>query len=311
MRRKKYEKSKEHVILMKVDFAFKYVMRNEKVASGFLSAVLGIDKTEIKKIVYLDTNTDKSRENLKLGILDLLILLNGDKKVNIEIQIPYQRYWNNRVLFYTCEEYVSGHRKGYGYKDDDIPSVINVSILDFIYFKDNPYLYNHFGIYNLKTKQKLTDKIDINIIELGKLEHVLSEEEQEYSELIRWARFISSTSWEEYEMYGKDDEAMEEAIKELKKINEIDMEYERYIRREIARRDAYQREEDDREFKERKAWLVRYEEKLAKDNEKLARDKEKIARQMEEITKNKEIIMQQDKELERLKKELEELKANS
>ena len=48
---------------MKVDFAFKYVMRNEKVIKGFLSAVLGIDKSEIKSIEYLDTNTEKSREN--------------------------------------------------------------------------------------------------------------------------------------------------------------------------------------------------------------------------------------------------------
>ena len=254
---------------MKVDFAFKYVMRNEKVIKGFLSAVLGIDKSEIKSIEYLDINTEKSRENEKLGILDLLVLLNGKKKVNIEIQIPYQRHWNNRVLFYACGEYVSGHRKGYGFKDEEIPSVISVSILDFIYFKDNPYVYNHFGIYNSKTQEKLTDKIDINIIELGKLEHVLPEEEKECPALVRWAGFISSTSWEEYELYGKGGEAMKEGVKELKKINEIDMEYERYIRREIARRDAYQIKENEREYREE--------------------------------------IEKKDKEIERLKKELETL----
>lgn len=335
MNKEKYEKAKEHVILMKVDYAFKYVMRNEKVMSGFLSAILGIEKSEIKDIVYLDTNTDKSGLNEKLGILDLLVFLNGEKKVNIEIQISYQKYWNNRVLFYTCEEYVSGHRKGFDYADKDIPSVINVSLLDFIYFKDNPYLYNHFGIYNLKTKQKLTDKIEINIIELGKLVHILPEEEQEYPDLVRWARFISSTSWEEYEMYGKDDEAMEEAIKELEKINGIDMEYERYIRREIARRDANQRESDEREFQEKKASLARYEEKIAKEQKKLdkvkaelTREREKLTKERQEFIKSKEILdtdmkefaeqqeiakvreelKKKDKELEELKKELEELK---
>ena len=146
-------------------------------------------------------------------------------------------------------------------------------------FKNNPYVYNHFGIYNSKTQEKLTDKIDINIIELGKLEHVLPKEEKECFELVRWARFISSTSWEEYEMYGKGDEAMEEAVKELKKINEIDMEYERYIRREIARRDAYQIKENEREYRE-------------------------------EIKKHKEEIEKKDKEIEQLKKELETLQAD-
>ena len=40
----------------KVDFAFKELMRDETVRKGFLSAVLGIKDTDIKKTVLLNTN---------------------------------------------------------------------------------------------------------------------------------------------------------------------------------------------------------------------------------------------------------------
>ncbi|MBQ3583106.1 MAG: Rpn family recombination-promoting nuclease/putative transposase [Lachnospiraceae bacterium] len=296
---RKNEENKDKVVLMKVDFAFKYVMRNEKVVRGFLSAVLGISQTEIKTIEYLDTNTEKKRENEKLGILDLLVLLNGNKKVNIEIQIPYQRFWNNRMLFYICEEYVSGHRKGYGFTDEEIPDVVSVCILDFVYFENNPYVYNHFAIYNSKTNERLTEKIDINMIELGKLSRVSAEEEQEYTELIKWARFISATTWEEYERLGMEDESMAEAVKELRKINEVDMEYERYIRREIARRDAYQIKENERAYKE----MIEQQKQIIMQNQ-LENQKGK-----EELEKSREEIKNLKLELEMLKekyhKELE------
>lgn len=85
----------EQIILMKVDYAFKYVMRNENVTKGFIAAVLGVDKEEIVSIEYFDTNTEKDGEDNKLGIMDLLISMNGSKRINIEIQLNYMKYWVN------------------------------------------------------------------------------------------------------------------------------------------------------------------------------------------------------------------------
>ena len=49
----------------KVDFAFKELMRDETVRKGFLSAVLGIKDTDIKKTVLLNTNLPKIHEDGK------------------------------------------------------------------------------------------------------------------------------------------------------------------------------------------------------------------------------------------------------
>lgn len=94
----------------------------------------------------------------------------------------------------------------------------------------------------------MTDKIDLHIIELKKLENVSEEEKLEYGDIIKWARFISAKTWEEYENFGREDEAMAEAVKELKRINADEIERLKYLHREIALRDEYQykREAEER-----------------------------------------------------------------
>ena len=238
----------EQIILMKVDYAFKYVMRNEDVTRGFIAAVLGVDVKDILYIEYLDTNTEKDGEESKLGIMDLLISMNGNKRINIEIQLNYMKDWINRSLFYISEGYFSGCRSGRGYSDDEVPALISINILDFIFLKNENRMYNEFRLMNRRSKKELTDKIDIHIIELKKLESLSEEEERECIDIIRWARFISANTWEEYEKLGSEDDAMAEAVKELKKINADEIERLRYLHREMALRDEYQykREAEER-----------------------------------------------------------------
>ena len=238
----------EQIILMKVDYAFKYVMRNEKVIKGFIATVLGVDKEEIVSIEYFDTNTEKDGEDNKLGIMDLLISMNRNKRINIEIQLNYMKYWVNRSLFYVSEGYSGGCRSGSGYSDEETPSVISINILDFIFLKDENRMYNRYNLINRRSGKELTDKIDLHIIELKKLENVSEEEELEYGDIIKWARFISAKTWKEYESFGREDKAMAEAVKELKRINADEIERLKYLHREIALRDEYQykREAEER-----------------------------------------------------------------
>ena len=52
----------EFIMLPKVDFAFKELMRNDIVRKGFLSAVLDIKADDIKETVLLNTNLSKLHE---------------------------------------------------------------------------------------------------------------------------------------------------------------------------------------------------------------------------------------------------------
>ena len=279
--------NQEQVILMKVDYAFKYVMRNKNVMKGFLSAVLGVDKKEILEIEYLDTNTEKDGEASKLGIMDLLVSMNGSKRINIEIQLYYVEGWLNRSLFYLCEEYTTGFRSGKGYAE--IPSVVSINILDFIILKDEEWVYNTYKMTNQQSHNVLTDKIDIHIIELRKLKKVSEEELEQHKEVIKWAKFIAAETWQDYEVFGREDADMAEAVEELRKINADEIERLRYLHREIAMRDEYQRKLDEEKRQaERKEDEARRKEDEARRKEDEARRKEDEAKRREDEARRKE-----------------------
>jgi len=60
---------KEFIMSPKVDFAFKEIMTNEKVRTGFLSAVLNLKDTDIKSTILLNTTLKKVHEDEKQGYL--------------------------------------------------------------------------------------------------------------------------------------------------------------------------------------------------------------------------------------------------
>jgi predicted transposase/invertase (TIGR01784 family) len=244
--------------------------------------------------------------------------MNGNVKVNIEIQLTMEKYWSNRIMFYLCEEYTTGYRKGEGYDDVNIPKVVNISLLDVDYLKDEERVYNNFKIMNTRSGRVLTDKMDIHIIELSKLDRVTAEEEAEHKDILKWARFISAASWSEYEKYGKEDGAMAEAVKELRKINADEIERLRYLHREIAIRDEQQRKIDEERSKKEAEKIKKESEEIKKESEEIKKESEEIKKESEEIKKKSEemkkesekaikIIEETERKLEEEKKKRKEM----
>ena len=51
----------------------------------------------------------------KEGILDIKLILNQNRKINIEMQNTYQDDWTERSLFYNCRMFTDGLKKGHPY----------------------------------------------------------------------------------------------------------------------------------------------------------------------------------------------------
>ena len=75
------------IISLKYDYFFKHLMTNETIRKHFLSDVLGIPLNKIKSVRLANTFLWKMYRRQKLGILDVLLILNDNTKVNIELQI--------------------------------------------------------------------------------------------------------------------------------------------------------------------------------------------------------------------------------
>ena len=219
------------IMLPTVDFCFKELMKNQKVRKGFIAAILGKHPKEIHSTTLIATELRKDSEDDKLGILDVLVELEGGAKMNMEMQVAYFEYWINRVLYYISKVYSGQIKTVDSY--DILKPCIHVSILDFIHFPHDTKCCRKIAFCDVETGKQYTNLMEIYILELKKLPG----EDQNEAGIIRWMRFLGGKSRKEFEDMAKKDEYIEEAYNELKRLSLDEQKRMEYELRQKAVRD--------------------------------------------------------------------------
>ena len=211
----------------KVDFAFKELMRDETVRKGFLSAVLGIKDTDIKKTVLLNTNLPKIHEDEKQGILDVRLTMNNNTEIDIEIQLAYMKAWADRSTFYVSKMLVE--QVGINKKYSNIKKCIGINILDFKYMDDTQRFHTVYHLREDTEHIKYTDVMEIHIVELPKLP-----QNTDGTDLYSWIKFIKSNDKEEFEMLAQQSKYLQTAYKKLEEISADEQKRFEYTARQKA-----------------------------------------------------------------------------
>ena len=219
----------------KVDFAFKELMTDETVRHGFLSAVLELKPEDIHKTAILNTELRRIHQDEKQGILDVHLLLNDDTEIDIEIQLSKLDVWSDRALYYLSKMFGNQLSPGEGYRI--LYRCINISILGFKLFADSEEFYSVFGFYEKRRHTRATDKMEFHVIELPKLPEKL---EENSSDLLLWAKFISAEKKEEFEMLSGKNASIDKAYERLQVISQDRQKRMEYEAREKAVRDYNQ-----------------------------------------------------------------------
>lgn len=89
-------------------------------------ALLHLKEKQIKDIEIVDPITSGEESREKEGILDIKLTLNGNRKINIEMQNTYQGDWEERSLFYNCRMFTEGFKK-----DKNMENFHHVYILEY------------------------------------------------------------------------------------------------------------------------------------------------------------------------------------
>ena len=195
-------------------------------------ALLDLKEYEIKKIEITDPFTLGENNEEKEGILDIKLILNQNRKINIEMQNTYQDDWTERSLFYNCRMFTDGFQKGHPY--GELPPCIHVGILSFNQMI-SPNYYHKISLMDEKTKEIYSRKFQFHMLELKKLENV--KEKQKRKPLYQWAKLIAAQTWEELEQESKGNKYMERALEEMIKISQDEKERYLYLREEMAESD--------------------------------------------------------------------------
>lgn len=195
------------IISLKYDFTFKYLFLNREVRRHFISDALGIPLEEIREVRLANTFLWRRYRRQKQGIVDVMVELNNDSRVNIELQIEMLAYWDKRSLFYLSKMFTEGLLSGQKY--EKLKRCVCISVLGFN-LDGRP---EYHKIYRLRdeTGHEFSDMLEIHVIELNK---PLSGA----SRMDDWIRLFNVRTEEELEMLEASTKnvGIIEAIKEVR-----------------------------------------------------------------------------------------------
>ena len=219
------------IMLPTVDFCFKELMQNPKVRKGFISALLNLSPDEVEDTVLLPTLLPRDSADDKLGIMDVRVLLKDGTQINMEMQVKYFEYWDERALFYLSKMFDSQIRKGESY--EKLQKCIHVSILDFIHFPNDKECYRRIHFRDDKTSDLYSDKMELQILELKKLPPEVKTGE----DVLAWMKFFSGKSRKEFQTMAKTNEYLDEAYNTLLHLSADEKKRLEYEAREKALKD--------------------------------------------------------------------------
>ena len=225
----------------KIDAVFQILFSKSKpeVITGLLSAILNMPISSFtNNTINLDLNKilDRSYPTDKIGVLDVRAQVNNELEIDLEMQMLNRDALLERILWYWSKLYSSQLKNNDDYSDlkktleilivnDTIPSLKNIL---------KPCTRWHIREDEIFS-EILTDKLEIVIIELSKVEKAYQKNKN--NTLLQWMMFLLNPESLEVSKIMQENENIKIATKELEQISEDEV--NQYIAelREKARRD--------------------------------------------------------------------------
>ncbi len=183
------------------DFMFHVVFEENNAAlCKFLGALLHMKPEEIMSVEVKNPIDYGIFPNDKKVILDLKLLLNSNKLINIEMQVLNEKNWPERSLIYLCRCYDNVT------KGQDFISVFaaqQISILNFDLDNIDPEFYSTHHLINDRTGNPFTGNFALSVLNLRQID--IATDEDKMWRIDRWAKLLKAQTWEELRMIAAND----------------------------------------------------------------------------------------------------------
>ena len=265
------------------DYLFRALMQeNNSVLSAFIASLLGWKKDDITSATIENPIMLGSVMMQKDFILDVHVLINNSRNINLEMQVLDEHNWPERSLIYLCRVFDDIN------PDDDyrdIKPAHHIGILSFNLFPDTPEFYATYQLLNVNNFQKYTDKFTLSVLSLSCIDKATAEDKA--SHLDEWAAMYKARKWEELRMLAQKNPDIDNAVTTM-----FTLSNEKIVKEQMRAREDYYR-------------LQRSYDRLIKDQEKeLAENEKELTVQRKELADSKKELADSKKELADSKKEL-------
>ena len=196
------------------DYMFKALMQEcEDVLRNLIGALLGLGESEIisceitNPIILGESVEDKD------CILDIKLVLNGNRNLNIEMQIRREDYWPERSLLYWARTY-DDLKAGEDYAL--LKPTYHIGIIDFPLYEGDEELYSEYRIMNVLNHRLYTDKFAIKVLNLKQIDNPGNTDER----IVHWAKIFKAKTMKELEELAGEEEVFKKMVLELRKLSE-------------------------------------------------------------------------------------------
>ena len=94
------------IISPKMDFAFRELMEDDEVRRYFICDVLNMPVDQVCETRLGNSFLRRRHHKMKQGILDVKVFLHDGTRINLEMQLRKQKFWEKRSLYYLAKMYV-------------------------------------------------------------------------------------------------------------------------------------------------------------------------------------------------------------
>ena len=207
--------------------------KNQETLKDLIAALLRIELKEIVSLEILNPILPGQDIDHKSCIMDILVLLNGNIRVNLEMQVLDEGNWNERGVYYLAENLLD-LKKGEDYKN--LKTTVQIGILDFDLWKSgkNPF-YQVYELWDTEHDRVFTNKMKLCVLSLRQAEK--AEERERQSGLYDWAKTLTAETWEELQELSEKNEKIKEAVETMITLTEDERVRIECMRQEKAERD--------------------------------------------------------------------------
>lgn len=249
------------------DYLFRMLMQaDEKTLCALIASLLHMRETEILDILVVNPIEPGMIIDDKEFHLDVRLILNQEKEIDLEMQVLKKPGWTDRSMLYACRTFDSLSR---GEDYIKTGSMIQISLTDFTLFPESPAFLSSYKVMRQKPPHQVyTDKFEILNLNLTKID--LAEDEDKEYKADQWAKLFKAKTWEDVKMIAEENKEMEQTASSFWQITE-DEKIREQIRRREANEHAYLREKElyEQEISQIKAALQEKEQYIRELEEKL------------------------------------------
>ena len=211
-------------------------------------------------------------------ILDVRVLINNSKTINLEMQVIDEHNWPERSLVYLCRIF-DNINKDESYQN--LKPAHHISIIGFDLSTNDSEFYATYQLLNVKNHKKYTDKFTLSVLSLSCIDKATVKDKA--SHLDEWAAMYRAKTWEDLRMLAQKNSDIDNAVTTM-----FSLSNESLIKEQIWTREEYYR-------------LHRSIDSLIEDQKKALADKDKA------LADQKKELAEKDKQIAELQAQLASL----